>query len=133
MLAFAKLEFDPGDEVLEGLAGEALLKITTFSPQAHTAACRTLSLPSWPGLTPRHECTALQCLPRLVSKLGSFRPALQALANTLWGLSRLGIKANELMEGIGQAARTQLFEYNSQNLANSVRIKEGGLEGVGLR
>jgi hypothetical protein len=34
VLAFAKLEFDPGDELLEGLAGEALRKIATFSPQA---------------------------------------------------------------------------------------------------
>lgn len=52
--------------------------------------------------------------------------AAQALSNTLWGLSKLGIKADELMEGIGQASRSQLYEYNSQNLANSV----GGLGSV---
>jgi hypothetical protein len=77
VLSFAKLEFDPGDGLLEGLASEALHKIATFSPQA--------------------------------------------LSNTLWGLSKLGINAPELMEGIGRAARGQLYEYNSQNLANSVR------------
>jgi len=33
VLAFAKLEFHPGDAVLEGLAAEALRKIRTFSPQ----------------------------------------------------------------------------------------------------
>ena len=31
------------------------------------------------------------------------------------------IVPDELMEGIGQEARSQLYEYNSQNLANSVR------------
>jgi hypothetical protein len=45
---------------------------------------------------------------------------LQALSNTLWGLSKLGIQAPQLMEGIGQEARSQLIEFNSQNLANSV-------------
>lgn len=48
-------------------------------------------------------------------------PPPQALANTLWGLSKLGIKAEGLMEGIGQAAHSQIYDYNSQNLANSVR------------
>lgn len=33
----------------------------------------------------------------------------------------LCVQADELMEGIGQEARSQLYEYNSQNLANSVR------------
>lgn len=46
---------------------------------------------------------------------------LQALSNTLWGLSKLGIQADELMRGIGAQARSRLAEFNSQNLANSVR------------
>lgn len=33
VLALAKLEFDPGDELLEGLSSEALRKIKSFTPQ----------------------------------------------------------------------------------------------------
>jgi hypothetical protein len=33
VLSFAKLEFSPGAELLEGLAAEALKKIRSFSPQ----------------------------------------------------------------------------------------------------
>lgn len=47
VLAFAKLEFQPGEAVLEGLAREAVAKISTFSPQvrrqnpraSHVLAC----------------------------------------------------------------------------------------------
>lgn len=46
VLAFAKLEFQPGEAVLEGLAREAVAKIQTFSPQAR----RTLRLR--PGSAP---------------------------------------------------------------------------------
>jgi len=39
------------------------------------------------------------------------------------------LQADELMEAIGQEARSQLYEYNSQNLANAVRL----LAGLGMR
>ena len=73
------------------------------------------------ALPPQHvaACTSHDTLP------GRLCPR-QALSNTLWGLSKLGIQAPELMEGIGQEARSQLFEYNSQNLANSVGGRRGG-------
>lgn len=47
---------------------------------------------------------------------------LQALSNTLWGLSKLEIKDEGLMTSIGEEARRRLHDFNSQNLANSVRL-----------
>lgn len=50
---------------------------------------------------------------------------VQALSNTLWGLSKLEIKNEPLMLAIGEEARTRLHGFNSQNLANSVRNGRG--------
>lgn len=48
VLAFAKLEFQPGDAVLEGLAKEAVAKIQTFSPQVRLPlACSLAKLRRW--------------------------------------------------------------------------------------
>ena len=74
--------------------------------------CKGAILASGWGLPPHGRlCAIHMALPAL---------PLQALSNTLWGLSKLGIQAPQLMEGIGQEARSQLIEFNSQNLANSV-------------
>lgn len=123
VLAFAKLEYDPGDEVLSGLAGEALLKIRSFTPQVRGGGDgRRGALSSFPG---RLLCCCIGL--GACSQLPHALPLslLQALSNTLWGLSKLGIQADELMEGLGREARAQLYEFNSQNLANSVRWGTG--------
>lgn len=47
-------------------------------------------------------------------------PPAQALSNCMWGLSKLEIRADDLMTAIGAAASAQLWEFNAQNLANLV-------------
>lgn len=99
------------------------------APPPHFLAAGTVRRPArgpageptgagWPPASPAWRSTCPT--PTLPCPLAPARPS-QALSNTLWGLSKLGIQADELMEAIGRAARSQLYEYNSQNLANSVR------------
>lgn len=45
---------------------------------------------------------------------------LQALSNTAWACSKLGVYSKELLDAIAQEASKKLRDFNAQNIANLV-------------
>lgn len=45
---------------------------------------------------------------------------LQALSNTAWACSKLGVYSKELLDAIAQEASKKLHDFNAQNIANLV-------------
>lgn len=100
----------------------AMASLLLSTPVKRAGLCGSPPLPVCAPLTePKSNCT------QPCSQPPPCHPTplhfLQALSNTLWGLSKLGIQADELMRGIGTQARSRLPEFNSQNLANSVSCR----------
>lgn len=50
---------------------------------------------------------------------------MQALSNTLWAVSKLGYKDEELMHAIAGCATAKIASFNAQNIANTVSSASG--------
>ena len=112
--AFATLGYNPGEAVLRALSTAVLAKVGEFTAQNISNTLLALAKLEWnPG---PEVVTALAR--ETVAKLATFVP--QAMSNSLWALSKLEVEDAELMRAIGDAARRHIWEFNCQNLANTV-------------
>jgi len=108
--ALSSLQYHPPDAVLSSLANAVRSKMSDFTSQ-HISN----TVLAFAKLEYAIDPDILEALGReALKKLDTF--TAQALSNTLWGLSKLGISNGDLFAAVGNAARTNLPNFNSQNL-----------------
>ena len=108
------MQYRPDDETLKVLADSVRAKISDFSSQHISNTCLAFA-----KMEHAIDPDILELLGReALKKIGTF--TAQALSNTLWSLSKLGIADGDLFSSVGSAARANLSNFNSQNLAKYV-------------